>query len=156
MLDKPEVRDPERDFAPPEQKEIAVAVTMTAQISQNRSIVMQTYIPRDAEVDWYHHMLDKLSKAVDRQEAKASLEAEEANLALEEKTLKQQREDFVAIEERAQTAWEHSRKKGPWPGLTAAEAAQKGTAATNIRRFEEAITKRKAEIAKLKALIDTE
>lgn len=152
MLDKPEVRDPESEFAPPEEKAIAVAVTLTAQVSQNRSIVMQTYIPRDAEMGEYHHALDKLSAAVDRQEAKANLESEETQLALEEKTLRQMKEDYAGIQERSEKAWVASNRRGPHK-LTPQEEGQKQQAVVAMTRYKEAIEKRTREIAKLKAVI---
>ncbi|MDE2471876.1 MAG: hypothetical protein KGL35_24910 [Bradyrhizobium sp.] len=152
MLDPIEVRDPERDFASPEAKGIAVAISVTTQISQSRSIVMQTYIDRDADLSEHHLLLDKLCKVSGRQEAKSQLEESELNLALEEKQFGQLKEDYVAIEERSQAAWDASRKKGEHR-LSPQEQAQKTTAQTNIRRFQDAIAKRKADIAKLKATI---
>lgn len=151
-MDGPEFMDPEAEFQQPDAKAIATAITITSQVGTNRNMVLQTYIPRDFPVTEYHAICDKLVCAANRQEAMLQLEEEETNLALEEKTLKQQVEDFNAIEPRAQKAWEVSNRKGPYK-MNAQEAAQKVNAETNIRRFQEAIEKRKQRIAKYQAVI---
>jgi|ERR1700722_1636838 len=144
--------NPEDGFEDPDAKGMAAAVTITAQISQNRQIVIQTYMDRDAPVAVFNRLLDKFGKSIERQEAFSSLESEKANLALEEKTLKQMLEDFAMIEERSRKAWEKANKKGPWK-LNDVESNQKVTAVTNIGRYKDAIDKRKVEIAKLEAVI---
>lgn len=152
MLTKPDAIDPERDFAPPEEKAIAVAVTMTG---GGGAIVMQTYIERDASPGHYNAVLDKLDAAIKRQTAKAELEEEIANLETEERGYKNLISDFQAIETRSQEEWERKGRKGQWK-LSPDENAKKGNALTNVERFKDAIAKRKARIAKLKALIGTE
>jgi hypothetical protein len=152
VLDTPETRDPERAYAAPEDKGLAAAITITAQVSQNRSIVVQTYVDRDAPTVELHQLLDKFGKAVDRQEAKLNLEQEKANLETEEKNLLHLKEDFAAIETRSRAQHSESGRKGPWK-LSQAEAAQRTNALTNVKRYEEAIAKRKQEIARLKLLI---
>ena len=152
MRDPVEERDPEAQFASPDVKGMAAAITVTAQISQQRSIVMQTYLDRDAPVGEFHRVLDKFDRAIGRQEAKTNLEEHEANLALEEKTLAQLSEDFHAIESNSQAAWEARGKAGQHK-LNPAETAQKENAKTTIRRYQEAIAKRKADIAKLKGIV---
>lgn len=152
MLDTPERLDPEDAFASPDAKAIATAVTITSQVGTNRNMVLQTYIPRDASIAEYHAICDKLVCTANRQEAMLQLEEEEANLAVEQKTLKQMTEDFHAIEPRAEKAWQASGRKGPYK-MNASEAAQKANAETNIRRFQEAITKRQERISKYRAVI---
>lgn len=147
-----ETRDPEASYASPDVKGMAAGVTVTAQISQTRSIVIQTYLDRDSDVKEFHGVLDKFAKAIERQEAKATIAEEATNLALEEKTLKQMLEDFSAIEDRSQKAWERANKKGSWK-LSDVDATQKATATTNIERYRSAIATRKTRMAKLEALI---
>jgi hypothetical protein len=152
VQDPIEARDPEAQFAPPDVKGMAAAITVTAQISQQRSIVIQTYLDRDAPISMFHDVLDKFDRAIGRQEAKTNLEENVINLAIEERTLKQLTEDFNSIELRSQADWLARNKKGQHK-LTQAEEAQKETAKTNIRRYQEAITKRKSDIAKLQGII---
>ena len=145
-------RNPEDEYRDPEQKGTAAALTLTAQVSSNRSIVIQTYMDRDAPLSEFHGVLDKLATSIDRQEAKANLEGLEAEQALEEKTLKQMEEDYAAIPERAEAAWQASNKKGPYRP-SPQEAAQKIQAANGIKQYRERIKKRVAEIAKCQGII---
>src|SRR5260221_5938421 len=91
--------------------EIAVAVTVQTQLSANRTIIMQTYLPRDAAPKVFHDTLDKLGSAIDRQDAKYSLKDLQANLEVHEKTLKQLEEDFTRIEAKSQADWTARGKK---------------------------------------------
>lgn len=151
MLTKPEVVDPEREFAPPDEKATALAMTLTMPVG-NGSLVLQTFMARDDDLTEYNIVLDKMDAAIRRQAAKREIEENEANLAIEEKTFKQVKEDFLAIEDRSRTLHAASGRKGPWK-LSPQEEAQKTTAITTIKRYEDAITKRKADIARLKALV---
>jgi hypothetical protein len=152
VKDPIEVNDPEAQFASPDVKGMAAAITVTAQISQTRSIVMQTYLDRDAPVTQFHAVLDKFDKAIGRQEAKTNLEENKANLKLEEKTLEQLVEDYNNIEKRAADTWKQRGKQGE-PKLTQGEAAQKENAQVTIGRYRDAITKRKGDIARLEAIV---
>ena len=152
MLNVPESLDPESEFAPPDQKEMACAVTLTAQMSQTRSLVVQTYVARDAPIGLFHTVLDKLSKAINRQEAVLDLEAEELNLKVEKDKLRSMQEDFLRIEDDAQAEWERRGKKGPFK-LGEKENAAKRTSVITIDRYKDAIAERTARIEKLKAKI---
>lgn len=147
-----EARDPEDAYASPDAKGMAAAVTYTAQISQNRSIVLQTYLDRDSNVREFHKVLDKFHTAIERQEAKSQLEENKANLEVEEMQLRRSKEDYSNIEVRAEADWQRKGKKGPFK-MSETEEGQKQTAKITIERFAEAVTKRKAEIARLTALI---
>lgn len=150
MLTQPDQIDPEAAFAPPEQKDVATAITLSG-----GAVVMQTYIARDATLVEYNAILDKLGAAIKRQTAKTDLEEELLNLDVEETQLARLTEDFQQIEPRAEKAWAATGRKGAYKPAPQ-EVAQKQTAVTNIERFREAIGKRKVRIAKLKALIGTE
>ena len=144
--------NPEDGFASPDAKGMAAAVTVTAQISQNRQIVIQTYLDRDSNLATFNRLLDKFSKTIERQEAFSSLESEKANLEVEEKALRNLGEDFGAIEERSRKAWEKANKRGTWR-LSDVEETHKKGALTNIERYKEVIAKRRIEIARLEAVI---
>lgn len=152
MSDPIETQDPEAQFTPPDVKGMAAAITITAQISQNRQIVMQTYLDRDAPIGEFHQVLDKFDKAIGRQEAKTNLEENRTNLELEERTMNQLIEDYNSIESRSAAAWKARNKHGE-PKLSQAEEAQKATAKTNIQRYRDATARRKADIARLEAII---
>jgi ribosomal 50S subunit-associated protein YjgA (DUF615 family) len=141
-----------KELDPEPRDEIAVAVTMTAQLSEKRSIVMQTYLPRDSAVKVFHDALDKLGSAIDRQEAKYQLEGLRVSLEMHEKTLTQLEEDYGRIDAKATADWLRAGRKGD-PKLNANEQAQKGNAEQNIKRYRTEILKVKAEIGKCEASV---
>lgn len=145
MLDTPERRDPEQAFAAPDEKAMACAITITTQVGSNRSVVVQTYLDRDADIGIYHSVFDKLNKVVDRQEAKLQIEGIEADLKRMRDNHNRLVTDFGAIEERAQETWEKRGKRGPFK-LSDTEEAQKKQAMNNIEAG-------KANIANLEALL---
>ena len=130
---------------------MACAITITSQVGSNRSIVVQTYLDRDAPRRDYDVLLDKLTSSVDRQEAKLQLEALTEQLVEHEKRLHELKEDFARIEVDAEKAWTTGRKKGPYvPGDK--EAGQKNNVMVNIGRWETEIKKIKASIIKAQAI----
>src|SRR5215472_1895592 len=152
MLDKPESLDPERSFGDVESKAIAVAITVTSQVAANRSIVMQTYLERDAPLGVFNTVLDKLAKASDRQEAKLQLESLQDELKKHESNLQRMIEDYQSIEARSEEQWVKRGKRGEHK-LTDAERSQKSTAKTNIERWREEIKKIQVQIAKARGVI---
>lgn len=135
--------------------EIACQISLTVQLTDKRHIVVQTYLPRDAELKQYHTTLDKLGAAVDRQEAIYKLQGLEASLVMHQNTEKQLITDFENIEARATAAWAASKRQGAMK-LSPAEQAQKNTAEQNIKRYRVEIEKIKAEIAQCEELIAKE
>lgn len=155
MLDRPETLDPEAGFQPPDEKAVAAAITITSQVGTNRSIVVQTYLDRDASLAVFNTVIDKLTKAVDRQEARLQLEALEADLARSKKNLLRASEDFQHIEARAQKAWEQRGKKGAFR-LSEAELTQKSQAVGLIERLKEEVTRLEEAIAKARGISSEE
>lgn len=137
---------------PAEPDGLAVALTVSAQIGDKRSIVAQTYIARDCEIEEYHNIIDKLACAIDRQEAKYKLK--ELKIALEQhhKFKGQLLEDYLRIETKNAEEWKRRGKKGD-PELSTTERAAKATAETNVRRYETEILKIEAEIKACEAII---
>src|SRR5882672_11288249 len=91
---------------------MACAITISTQVGTNRSIVVQTYLPRDEAASVFHQVLDKLNKVVDRQEAKLQIEGLELDLLRMENNHEKLVHDYQGIEERSQQAWEDRNKKG--------------------------------------------
>jgi hypothetical protein len=139
-----------------EPKTLAVMVSMTAQIADKRSIVMQTYLPQDAALDAYHGVIDKLTAAIDRQETMLDVVALAETLEHHEATLKQLESDFKAIEPMAQERFERDpRRAGRTFKLSENEIAQKNTAEQNIKRFRTEIAKVRQQLAAAKAKVET-
>lgn len=132
--------------------EPATGVTLSINLSEGRSLVLQTFLPRDAPLKEHHELLDKLGMAGDRQNAKYRLEGLRANLEVHKKTLEQLITDYNSIEARSADAWAQRGKKGA-PMLSAAESAQKGNAEQNIKRYRVEITKLETDIAQCEAVV---
>ena len=152
MLDMPKGIDPEQEYAAPDEKATACAITITTQVGSNRSIVVQTYLARDEDIGVYHVILDKLNKVVDRQEAKLQVEGLEANLDMHKQKLANMAEDYARIEDKAQAAWEARGKKGAFK-LSEAELNQKTQAVALIERTKDEIKRLEDEIAKARGVI---
>lgn len=146
-MEQPKALDPEAAG-----QAIAVAVTISTQVSDRRSIVMQTYLPRDAGLQQYHDTLDKLGRAVDRQEAKYNLVALETSLAQHKKTQEQLQSDYLKVGEKNVADWKTRGKKGD-PQLSPSEQAAKGNSEQTMKRYVVEIAKIEAEIEQAKAEI---
>jgi hypothetical protein len=152
LLDIPEKRDPETNFRAPDEKAVACAITITTQVGSNRSIVVQTYMERDAPIELYHTTFDKLNKVVDRQEAKLQIEGMEADLLRMETNHAKLVQDYQGIEERAQKAWELRGKKGAFK-LSETELTHKAQAMNTIEAGKVNIARLKADIAKARSVV---
>lgn len=147
MLDTPERRDPEKAFVDPDAKDTACAITISTQMSTNRSMVVQTYLGRDDDIAAYNVVVDKLTRVVDRQEAKLQVESWSVELETRQRNLNHMLEDYQRIEVKAQQAWESRGKKGAFR-LSEQELGAKNQAHANISRAREEIERLKNEIAK--------
>jgi len=154
LLDTPESRDPEAGYRAPDEKAMACSITITTQVGTNRSIVVQTYLDRDAPLRDYNELLDKLNSATDRQEAKLQVESMEADLVRMEVNHAKLVKDYQEIESRAEKMWNARGKKGAFK-LSEPELVQKTQAMNTIEAGKENIARLKAEIAKVRAIANT-
>ncbi len=133
--------------------ELAVAITVSTQIPPNRNIVLQTYLGQEQPERAFNHLMDKLGRVVDRQDAFYKKKDLVLGLAHEKKLLAQLTEDYNRIEGRSQAAWEAKGKRGPHK-LSPQEEQQKTTAQINIKRYQESIAKIENEIAEYEELLN--
>ncbi len=133
--------------------ELAVAITVSTQIPPNRNIVLQTYLGQEQSERSFNHLMDKLGRVSDRQEAFYKKKDLVLGLAHEKKLLAQLTEDYNRIEGRSQVAWEAKGKRGPHK-LSPQEEQQKTTAQINIKRYQESIAKIENEIAEYEELLN--
>lgn len=129
----------------------AIAITHDVKVG-NRSLVLQTYVSRDAPLPEIHRVCDILASALDRQQAKYELEDLRANLEVHETTLANLEADYLRIGEGTAKNWAKQGKKGD-PQATASEQAQKVNVEQNIKRYRQEITKLQAKIAQHVAVL---
>jgi hypothetical protein len=131
----------------------AVAITFNATIGPQRTIIFQTHIERDLPVRDYNELLDKLTSAVRRQEAKGELIDEQMLLEAErfkyDLTVKQ----YSAIEEKNKKDWVKRGKKGD-PTLSDAEVQGQLNCKTSMEAGKEAIKKKEARVLELRGIIE--
>lgn len=140
----------------PETQVAAIDVSLTCDAGAGRMLQFRTFIERDANTAWINHLLDRLNKVADRQKAIYSLEEEESRLRVEEQGLVRFSEQMDAIDrknEAAELAWhEGGQRRRPYQ-IPEKEIQHKAQLAESLRLHAKAIEDRKANIAKLKALI---
>ena len=133
--------------------ELAVAITVSTQIPPHRSIVLQTYLGQEQPEHAFNHLMDKIGRVSDRQEAFYKKKDLVLGLAHEKKFLAQLVEDYNKIEGRSQAAWEAKGKKGPHK-LSPQEESQKGIAEVNMKKYKESIAKIENEIEEYEELLN--
>jgi len=133
--------------------ELAVAITVSTQIPPHRSIVLQTYLGQEQPERAFNHLMDKIGRVSDRQEAFYKKKDLVLGLAHEKKFLAQLVDDYNRIEGRSQIAWEQKGKKGPHK-LNPQEEQQKSIAEINIKKYKDSIAKIENEIAEYEELLN--
>jgi hypothetical protein len=133
--------------------ELAVAITVSTQIPPHRSIVLQTYLGQEQPERAFNHLMDKIGRVSDRQEAFYKKKDLVLGLAHEKKFLAQLVEDYNKIEGRSQAAWEAKGKKGPHK-LSPQEESQKEIAEVNMKKYKESIAKIENEIAEYEEFLN--
>ena len=141
--------DTSDDFGPIENIP-AVMVSYDLQIAEGRIIRFNTGIAQSAPAAEWNKLLDKMTSAADRLEARHLLEQTEQRLKLEEKTYIAQQEDFVRLDAEQQAAYEKTGRRGEFK-LTGAQLKDRENAETSIKRRAEMIKDMRDHLAKLKA-----
>jgi hypothetical protein len=123
----------------------ALGVSIKGLVDAQREIVFQTHVEQEISDEKLNALLDKLSRAMDRQLAKATLVTLKKDLAKHQKELRQMEDDFRHIEQNARELWEKSGKRGEFKEQPK-DVAAKAQAEATIKRW-------RSEIANLEALI---
>lgn len=133
----------------------AIMVSMDHQVSEGRIIRFSTGIPRDVPAPELNALLDKLSAATDRQQAKYELERLEEGVKREEKLYVQQQEDLARMDGEAAAVWARTKRTDWTPDkLTGAQLKDRENAQVSIARRRDMIVASREQIAKLKATIN--
>lgn len=130
----------------------AIGVSLQMTIDQKRTLVLQTHVPQE-EASSLNGVLDTITKAADRQDAKYLVEhvrrllrQAERNYMDTEAGIERQRDD-------ARAAWEASGRQGEFTvGGTVAADVNNGL--KSLVRFREEIAAHRDEIARLEAVAE--
>ena len=129
----------------PEMQEAAVAITLSTELGQHRSLTFQTAIARDDALKGYDAILDKLLSAADRQAARANVERYRAELAQEELIIKQNLDDLQKLRAGMETEWKRQNKQGPMKANDT-QKARESQIEINVKNHQLRATTLKAEI----------
>lgn len=76
----------------------AIGISVSAQVSENRSVVLQTHVPQDMDIDLLHKLMDKLEATVARQQLHHEVIIWEADLEKRLVTFQDLQEDFARLD----------------------------------------------------------
>jgi hypothetical protein len=134
-------------------KDPAIGISYGIQIDEKRNIVMQAFVARDCDAVEFNRVLDKVAAAMDRQAARYGLKALRKSLAMQQKQLRRVTEDLFNIDERNQTLFKASGKRGEYKRSTEQEAHRTNVLTTQ-KRFQEEIDELKAEIFEAEKVLE--
>lgn len=131
----------------------AIMISVDHQVSEGRIVRFSTGIAQAAPLSEINGLLDKLSAATDRQQAKCELEKAQGDLKREEKLYAQQMEDMARLDGQQQAEYERSGKRAPWAPerLTAAQQKDRENAEVSIKRRRDMIVALREHVAKVQA-----
>ena len=128
---------------------LATALTVQVQMDGGkRTIIAQTYIDRDAEASAYNAVLDRLSRAIDRQEDYYVLQQLRRHIEAVEADLRTKEVDQSSYESTLRAAWVSRGKRGEFT-LSDQEAQavhQKGVTVEQTRVGLARVTKERDEL----------
>lgn len=150
-MDRPKNADPKGSLKE-EAADIAVAITIQSQVNPRRTIVMQTYMERDAPNRAFHELTDKLSTVIDRQEAKYDLVGARDKLVVDKQQVTLAEAQYALIGGKNEAEWKERGRQGP-PKLSASERQSKSNLEQTIKGARKQIEKLEKEIVEIEAKI---
>lgn len=98
--------------------EPAIGISLNANLSPTKQIVLQTHIPIEWTKEQINNLVDTLSDVIDRKEAYYRIEVYQAELEQNEQALYSIRDNLANVEKNALMKWEASNKRRPfeWSG----------------------------------------
>ncbi len=120
--------------------EPAIGLSLNANLSPTKQIVLQTHIPSDWNAEQINTLVDKLVGVIDRKEAYYRVEVLEAELEQQEQALYSIQDNLATVEKNAMIKHEASNKRVPfkWSG---SELVQKVQAENTVERAKKLIEK---------------
>ncbi len=138
---------------PPTMEAAAVAITLSTELGQHRSLTFQTAIARDDGLPVYDAILDKLLSAADRQAARANIERYRAELAQEKLIIAQNVEDLQKQRGLIDAEWKRQNKQGPAKSNDT-QKARENQIEINVKQHQLRATTLEAEITNCEKAID--
>ena len=133
-------------------KDIALGLTVQIAIGERRSIVVQTHVTRDCPEFELNSTLDKVTRALDRQNSKYRLQELKTQRELSLKTLAGMMQNRADVQDRWEAEWVGNKRRGPFQ-LTQSQLQLKGQAENQLANTRKDLEKLEGEIAELEKQI---
>jgi hypothetical protein len=133
-------------------KDIALGLTVQIAIGERRSIVVQTHVTRDCSDVELNSILDKVTKALDRQSDRYRLPELKKQRALSLKTFTNMMQNQSETQERWEAEWVGNKRRGPFQ-LNQSQQQLRNQADNQLNNTKKDIETLEAEIAELEKQI---
>jgi hypothetical protein len=134
----------------------AIMLSFDHQVSDGRIIRFSTGIAQAARPEELNALLDKLTAAADRQEAKYRLERLANDLKREEKLYEQGTADMLRLDEEARASYQQSGRRADWSPdkLTGAQRKDRENAEVSMSRRRDMIVALREQVALARGIVD--
>ena len=137
---------------PDVEKDPSIGVSYNVQIAGSKSLVLQTFVARDADIAALNAALDKMRVAAERQAAFAALVDLQKELKQNEEFQARHAERMAQVDENLKAAWGRGNRKGDIV-LTAKERTEQQQAYANAEELKRIHAKLVKSIADVEATI---
>lgn len=138
-----------------DESRVVIGFSVEAKLNSNRSIVAQTHVLRDASEEEINTVLDKVTKALDRQEAAILIKGLKITLERETNTLAQQIAKVADLEGAYEAEWKASNRRGPFK-LEGQQAKNIANQKESIRGMRDRLDTIKRDINELERVVKGE
>ena len=135
-----------------EQTKPAIGISLQIQLDQRRQLVFQSHVDQE-QPEALDKLLDRLTKAGDRQDAKYHVEAVKRLLRQAERNAVDTQNAMDRLTKAAYAEWEASERQGEFK-MAGSTAVDVNNSLKSLERFKEEIEAHKAEIERLEKLAE--
>ena len=133
-------------------KDIALGLTVQISIGEKRAIAVQTHVTRDCSDLELNGVLDKVTRALDRQNAKYRMHELQVQRDLRVKKVAEMMENHAQTFSKWQADWDKGKRRGPFD-MTSSQQQQKVAMDNTFAREKYELELLESEIAELKSQV---
>jgi len=133
-------------------KDIALGLSVQISIGEKRGIGVQTHVTRDCTDIELNSVLDKVMRALDRQNAKYRMHELQAHRDLRVKKIAEMMENHSQVLQKWQNEWVQNKRRGPFD-MTPSQQQQKVAMDNTFNREKYELESLESELVELKAQI---
>ena len=133
-------------------KDIALGLSVQISIGEKRAIAVQTHVTRDCPDTELNALLDKVTRALDRQNAKYRMHELQVQRDLRVKKIAEMMENHSQISQKWEDEWIKNKRRGPFD-MTPSQQQQRVAMDNTFNREKYELEMLESELAELKAQI---